>query len=221
MTNLTSALNLKELSLRFSVAYNGTAAIEAAISDGTISELIKDCADKMHNGDPVPVYNQLLRNFSSYRTNASKRPITNSTHKNLDKMVELLDNFVRGLKYDNKNSRSTGGTKYDKPAHMMGIEDIDAITDAERMRRLINSLTDYLSKHFSGGKVEPKDKAKYDFVKASLVHARSRYKVLANNAVESKSTPKVPEDIIKKLSTGKNCNLSAKQVEALKELLGL
>lgn len=217
MKKTTDNLSIGTLKAMFNVEYGGTDLFKKACESGIIEKMIRDCADAMYGGDTLTVLRQLSRNVSSYKTNASKRPVVNSSHKNLDEMVKLFDQVIHDMMP--KGSTKTGTTKYAKPAHMLTTEDIDEITDVEVLRKRINSLADYLCKGFSGlteEDLEGSELAKYQQVKAVKDYARARRAELV--AVDKPA--EISEGLAAKLGKSGKVTFSAAELEELKKLLG-
>lgn len=216
MKKTTDNLSIATLKAMFNVEYGGTDLFKQACETGIIEKMIKDCADAMYGGDIMTVLRQLSRNVSSYKTNANKRPIVNSAHKNLDEMVRMFDQVIHDLMP--KGGVKAGTTKYAKPAHMLTTEDIDEITDPEILRKRINSLADYLCKGFSGlteEDLEGAELAKYQQVKSVKDYARARRaELVAAQPVE------ISEGLAAKLDKTGKVTFSAVELEELKKLLG-
>lgn len=216
MKKTTDNLSIATLKAMFNVEYGGTDLFKQACETGIIEKMIKECADAMYGGDTMTVLRQLSRNVSSYKTNASKRPVVNNAHKNLDEMVKLFDQVIHDMMP--KGGAKTGTTKYAKPAHMLTTEDIDEITDPEILRKRINSLADYLCKGFSGlteEDLEGAELVKYQQVKSVKDYARARRaELVAAQPVE------ISDSLAAKLGKTGKVTFSAAELEELKKLLG-
>lgn len=217
MKKTNENLSIAVLKAMFNVEYGGLDQFKAAVENGVIEGMIRDCADAMYGGDLPTVLRQLARNVSSYKTNAAKRPMTNSGHRNVDKMVAMYDELIHSLMP--KQAVRNSSTVYSKPAHMLTTEDIDAIDDLEVLRKRINSLADYLCKGFSGLKEEDltgEELAKYQQVKTVKAYAQARRKELLSR----ESAPvQLSDSLAAKLSKTGKVSFTLAELDEIRKLL--
>lgn len=70
--------------------------LQTAIDNGTIKQLIDECAEQLYAGDVASVCRVLKHNLASARTNTSKRPDTPTKAKDLTR-IELMWSYVDSL----------------------------------------------------------------------------------------------------------------------------
>lgn len=189
--------------------------LQDAIDDGTLKQMLIECADEYHDGDLVAVLNILKRNLSSQLCNMRKRASAGYTSNyETDKIrYETLKTFVDGLMSEHVKPKS--GISANKPQWAYGPEEIDQIDDPELLRKVINSIADPCSDGKNPAPYIARFGENYrEIVIANREYARERLAKLKAEA----SKPKVSDALQQKILNG-NGRLTKAELEELTELL--
>lgn len=225
-------IKTENLSIRYDVAALGTAQFEEALNNGIIFGLIQANADEATGGDVIPVINQLLRNISSKRCNDKKRDVISTGDKRVMDMALLYESFLKSCKAEIQKSAAAieGSTlKRTKPWHEFSKDEVMAMS-LEDLRKYKNSLASYQSKQKGtrldevGKRLDALHDTMYlwtcDLYSKKAAEAKAT-KVLGIQPTEKAELPKVGDDIMAKLTSGKAASLTKEQTAQLAELLKL
>ena len=224
MQKITNELSIGTLSAVYGVEYTGTAAFKAALEDGTIANLIKDCADKMYQGDEAPVIRQLIKNCQDKVCRRAYRSCENSRTRNADDMIDMFNQYLHELR-DSKCGSSTRQRKLvnGKKCYEWTDDEVLAITDATVAYNLYNNLSSFISKNMSDvveDELSEAERTLLNRVKHLRNLAREQRNKLRGVATEP-AKPVVSDELVAKLAAGKHVSLSNAQVAELKKLLGI
>lgn len=180
-----------------------------AVDDGTMDRMVKEAADKLHNGDTAEVIRAMARNLSSLKTNLKKRGYV----FNLDiekHRYEVLKAFVDSRLAVAHTKVSESGVKSSESYWTWSIEQIQKLDVGDI--KLCSSV--YNNMHSAKSKYPDKVAADPTFV--------DRLKVAADKFSAAKKLAKakeaVPADLINRLAQGKTTLSKEEALELLKAL---
>jgi len=180
--------------------------LQEAIDDGTLDALVLDCANKYHGGNTQLVIAALIRNLDSERNNLKKRVCP--TNKKIEELrLETMVKFVN----DRRESKTR--TSGELPQWAYGPKEIDAITDPDKLRKIINSINDACCDKYHGTYAEFLGEDYVEAAKANREYARKRKATLEAKANE------IDPDLLKKFISGQKVTLTADQAAQILKLL--
>lgn len=185
--------------------------LQDAISAGIFDELVQKCADEYHGGDVQGVYYALTRNLDSTRYNLKKRAAkyAQSSMIAIDKIrLATMEEFVASR--SEAKSRSANTT----PQWAYGPTEIDAISDPDKLQKVINSINDVVCDKAHGVYEKRLGPNYVEVAKLNREYARKRKAEL-----EAKANAISP-DLLAKLAKGSKVTLSAEDAAKVLELLG-
>lgn len=194
---------------------------EAALKSGLIKERIVACANEMHDGDVMTVLRAINKCVDSKRCNLKKSQQSKSIIEAKARM-ELFKSYLTDLypEYNGKSvSHNNGGNK---PYYAMTLEEIKAISldDVQTLQSIYDCMASAKSKYPE--RIE--DMAEFE---ARRIAVRDRLKMAKDKAKgivvhdEEETVLELSDDLISKLTTGKNVSLTKAQVEELRKVLNL
>lgn len=213
----TRELSMQELTRAFyigTITVNGVVTkvneLETAIQNGTILALIKECADKLHNGELKPVLDAMLKNLSDYKCRLYSKDFCPDRAQRIIR-YNTLQEYVKSLAMNEAKKVSTN--KSGKAYWQWTIEDIDSVDmSSETAYRTLKSVYDNMASR----------KSKYPETIEDLEEFNTRQKYVRAKMSELKETtskPTVPASLLEKLNSAKAAKLSAEETAQLVELL--
>lgn len=120
--------------------------LQEIIDDGTLLQQIKDCAERMYDGDIGPVVRAMKHNLASARTNTKAQPDTPTKAKNLAK-IEKLWGYCGKLIADSGSTRASN--KSGKSYWTWSKEEIEAvdITDVRTLKSIRDNMASVKAKY--------------------------------------------------------------------------
>lgn len=213
-TKITNNLQIKNLFPTKAGGVIDVAGFKKFVEDGELLTLINECAEAMHGGNTAPVIKQMIENCQSKKC-TDKNRMQNSVVRSGSEANEFLLAYLKTLREPaaRRGDRTyiTGGkAKWD-----MTIEEIDAIDDAEALRKIKNCMASHKSKDLAGIADEDLTDKDQEFLKVYEYTSKKLKDLKAN-----KATVQVSNDLLEKLQSGKAATLSEAQVAELLKILG-
>lgn len=191
--------------------------LKAAIEDGTLEAMLKDCADKLYAGDLTEVVKMMRRNLSSQHTNMKKAKYVAPEAKDDWARYELLWAYTGKLAEDSKPvvHNLPVSTKA-KARWMLTVEEMDQIPadDFTTLDSIYQNMASKLAK-------KPADitavmtMADWNTRWAHISELRSAARK-AQKATESKVA--VSDALLQKLQKGGKATLTAEEVAELQKI---
>jgi len=206
---------MRELTIMVDGKETVTTILDMDINSGALLTLIKQSAAQYQNGDVYEAVMQLRTRLSSYHTNMKDKIASgeyfpdsaicsNFFHKMWDYTDKLAKEFA---------PTTSATSKYGKAQWQCSIEDIDGITSAAELQKVINSLNDVCSpEKFRPAFEEFFGEDYLNKAKAIRVHARAKLIVLKRS--ESMST-----SLADKLNSKGKITLTAADLDELRKLI--
>lgn len=217
-TIITNSLQLKNL---FPVKAGGSVDLDAFkqfIEDGSLLNLITECAEAMHGGNTEPVIKRMIENSQSKKC-TDKNRVQNSAVKSSSAANEMLLEYLKGLRGNRPAKGDRTGIASGKAKWDLSKEEIESIQDYETLRKIRNCMASHKSKDLSGLVEEDltyKDKL---FLEA-YEFACERLKTLKNKGTSEPKEIALSDALLEKLQSGKAATLSKAQVAELLKALG-
>lgn len=217
-TIITNSLQIKNL---FPTTAGGAVDLDAFkkfIEDGSLLNLITECAEAMHGGNTEPVIKRMIENSQSKRC-TDKNRVQNSAVKSSSAANEMLLEYLKGLRGNRPAKGDRTGIASGKAKWDLSKEEIESIQDYETLRKIRNCMASHKSKDLSGLVDEDLTNKDKEFLEA-YEFACERLKTLKNkeNSVPQEIT--LSDALMAKLQGGKAATLSKAQVAELLKALG-
>ena len=181
--------------------------LQNAIDDGTLDKLVKECADRYHDGEVQPVLVAIARNLDSKRCNLKKA--TYAPNKAIDEVrLETMAKFVADRRASSRTN-TTGAI----PQWAYGQEQIDKLDTPEAIQKVINSLADVCCDKPGGNYAVRLGENYVEVAKANREYARKRKAEL-----EAKANS-IDDALLAKLAKGSKVTLTPEQAAQLVKIL--
>ena len=211
-------LHIGYLLIQFNVATEGTIKFDKALEDGTIDNMIKECADTMYGGDATEVVKQLIKNCQDKDCRFKSNPPCNTFKANERTMVEHYEAYLQDYRVKHCANAKPAKAHNGKAHHELTVEEINSIEDPKIAENVYNGISSYLKNHFSATDVESltaEQIALRDELRAKRAVALKRKHALLDNATA------ISSKLINKLGKNGKTTLSASEVDELRKLLGI
>lgn len=212
-TKLNFSLYLPSLKARFVTVED----LKRAISDGTLENMFKECAEELYAGDVKPVVDQFKRSLASKKTNMKKAVAVAPEHRDDKVRVEILWDYAESYSTNLKPTVANLPVETKAKARwQLTISEIELIPadDIDTLQSIYDNMASKLSKYPEAIEKEigmEEYRLRYKFVSERLNAAKTAAK--AARLVGSK----VSDDIAAKLKAGKK--LTAEEADQLLKLL--
>lgn len=210
MKKTTNNLSIQALTAKYDVAACGVAKFDEALHDGTILEAIRASAEANLGGQMLPAIRQLKKNCASQRCHRKDRDVVTTADANIDKMVDMFDEFLSTL------VEIEGGASRSKVRFYSYTKEQMEAMDAGQLKALDNCLRSwYTNNGYTVDQVVPE--------KVELFNQVSAWAKVFNEIKADKSNKptkvEVSDKLLGKLSAGKAANLSKAEAAELAALL--
>lgn len=214
-SKLTAAATFDGLCTRFEVYATGVDKLAAAIEDGTVDNILRECADVMYGGDMKPVRAQFGRVIASQKCNADKRGINTLIDRRRKDAIMLLEAYHKKA-INTGDVRTRSGFKYTK-------EEVDALVAAdnvEELQHFYNNIHSLVDKSISGLAMSQLTDKQKDRIAVKEYVSEQLSKVKARRKANGLNQTGVSERLLNKLNSGKATSLSKADVAELLKILG-
>lgn len=214
-SKLTAAATFDGLCTRFEVYATGVDRLAAAIKDGTVDDILQECADVMYGGDLKPVRAQFGRVIASQKCNADKRGISTIIDRRRKDAIMLLEAYHK--KAINTNAaRTRSGFMYTKEE----VDSLVAAGNVAELQRFYNNIHSLVDKSTSGLAMSQLTDKQRERIEVKEYVSEKLSALKANKKAEAVNKAVVSEKLLGKLQGGKAASLSKAEVAELLKILG-
>lgn len=189
--------------------------LQEAIDDGVLDGLMEECANTLHSGDKKAAFDAFAKRLQSkaYHQRHSDRK-ESSEWKHDQIMLTTLEKWLAANRPNSTGASSSASSVL--PQWAYGPEEIDQITSAAQLQKVINSIADVCSNKAGAGVYSQRLGDNYlEVAKQNRAYARQRKAELeAKERIDE-----VDPDLLKKLTKGGTVKLTDEQAAALVKLL--